>query len=237
MTNNNPTLKRTVIELDTRTGDLAGLPVELLEDLNISKTSRLHKKGQILFYEDNRSFGLYYLVSGKVKLYKFTPEGKIYITRIVSAGELLGCQAFFSNEAYCVSAEVIEDAQVCFIEREAVKEMMAQDPGFSLRLLDKLGQELRDAENKAIDIAYKSVPERMAELLMELKQNFGKALADGQIKLDISLSREELASMLGTTVETTVRTLTRFKQLNLIGSDKKSILLKDVKRLTQLIPA
>ena len=237
MNNRISDLNRTHAELNTQSGDLEGVPQELLQSLNIAKASRLYKKGQILFYEENRPFGLFYLSAGTVKLYKFTPDGKIYITKIVKAGELLGCHAFFTGEAYSVTAEVLEDAVVCFIEKDAIKEIMAQDPQFSFKILGKLGRELRDAEDKAADIAYKSVSERMADLLLDLKENFGQARADGQICLDISLSREEMASMLGSTVETTVRTLTRFRQLNLIGAEKKNIVLKDVSKLSDLIAA
>ncbi len=223
--------------LNTSHGDLASIPCELLQELKAEQNTRAYKKGQILFYEDNRPFGLFYLNSGKVKLYKYTAEGKVFITRIVTAGELMGCRAFFTGEAYSTSAEVLEDATVCFFEQPAVQAMQQACPEFSFQLLGKMGKELREAEAKAADIAYKSVSERLANLLLSLRTSCGQTLSDGQIRLDIQLSREEMASLLGTTVETTVRTLTRFRQLDLLCSEKKQIILKNVTKLAQLAPA
>ncbi|PKL76122.1 MAG: Crp/Fnr family transcriptional regulator [Candidatus Melainabacteria bacterium HGW-Melainabacteria-1] len=229
-------VKRNHNESLVLTGDLAGLPMELTEHLALQQSLRHYKKGQVLFYEGNRAFGMHYLNSGKVKLSMYTPDGKIYITRIATAGDLLGCHAFFTDEVYGVSAELLEDATVCFIERDQIREIQAQDPQFGFRMLSKLARELRQAEDKAAHIAYESIPERLAALLMSLRESFGQTREDGQIRLDILLSREEIASMLGTTVETTVRTLSRFKQLNLIGADKKNILIKDIGKLNSLIP-
>lgn len=229
--------KQSVLPLHTAAGDLAIVPAELLDQVHAAESTRSYKKGQILFYEGNRSFGLFYLNSGKVKLYKYTPDGKCYITRIVSAGELMGCRAFFSGESYDVSAEVIEDATVCFLEQVHIREIQAHCPDFGFALLGKMGRELRMAEAKAADIAYKSVPERLADMLLGFKESFGQSLADGRIRLDIDLSREEMASLLGTTVETTVRTLTRFRQLDVIANEKKHIVIKDLGKLAALAPA
>lgn len=222
-------------ELNTQAGDLADVPVELLQELNAAQNTRTYKKGQMIFYEGNRPFGLFYLNSGKVKLSKFTTDGKIYITRIVTAGELMGCLAFFTHDNYEVSAEVIEDASICFLEQAGVKEIQSRVPTFQFQILSKLARELREAETRAADIAYKSVSERLADLLLNFKQSFGQALDNGQCQLNIQLSREEMASLLGTTVETTVRTLSRFRQLELIGDCKKNIILKDVPKLTELV--
>lgn len=81
------------------------------------------------------------------------------------------------------------------------------------------------------------MPERLANLLLDLKERCGQALANGDIRLDIQLSREEMASLLGTTVETTVRTLTRFRQLELLSAEKKQIVLKNISKLASFAPA
>lgn len=225
------------IALNTAHGDLACIPREQLEAIHAAQSTRTYQKGQILFYEGNRAFGLHYLNSGKVKLSTFTPDGKVYITRIMTAGDLLGCHAFFTGETYAVTAEVLEEATVCFLEQDDVHRLFDANPLFGMQLINKLGKQLRSAEHKAADIAYKSVPERLAELLLTLRDSCGEPLSEDQVRLDISLSREDLASMIGTTVETIVRTLSRFRQLDLIGSEKKQIVLKSVGRLSSMVAA
>lgn len=217
-------------------GSLSCLPSEILEEFNTGKNSRVYKTGQIIFYEDNKPFGVYCMEKGKVKLTKYTSDGKTYIARIASAGDLLGYRAFLTNETYSATAEVLEEATICFLERDLFMKAIKDFPGFALQLMGQLGSDLKAAENKARDMAYKSVPERLAELLLTLKDSFGEPTDSGDIRLNIRLTREEMASLLGTTVETTVRNLTRFKQKKLIAFDKKDIILKNIRGLSEYIP-
>jgi CRP/FNR family transcriptional regulator len=217
-------------------GPLASLSPQLLDEFNQCKTSRSYQPGQIIFYEDNQPYGIYCVSSGTVKLTRYTGDGKSYISRLAKAGDLLGYRAFLTHEPYSATAEVVEEAMLCFITREVFSEAMRKAPALTLELMSRLGTDLRAAEDRARDLAYKSVPERLAELLLRLKESFGQPQADGSVLLGVQLSREELASMLGTTVETTVRTLTHFRQKKLIVSDKKKILIQDVKKLAEYIP-
>lgn len=217
-------------------GSLACLPDDILREFNASKNARVYKPGQIIFYEDNKPFGVYCVEKGKIKLTKYTPDGKSYIARLAKPGDLLGYRAFLTHEPYSATAEVIEEATVCFLDRELFMKALQRFPDLSLQLMEQLGSDLKRAENQARDLAYKSVPERLAELLLAMKESFGETQPNGDVRLDIKLTREEIASMLGTTVETTVRNLTRFKQKNLIGFDKKDIILKDIRGLAEYIP-
>lgn len=215
---------------------LACLPEEALQDFNISKIGRHYEAGQIIFYEDNRPYGVYCIESGKVKLTKYTPDGKTYIARIATEGDLLGYRAFLTNEPYSATAEVIEPATICFIERDPFMRAVKSNPQFAMQLMEQLGNDLKQAENRARDLAYKSVPERLAEMLLTFKESYGEADKEGHIHLAIRLSREEMASLLGTTIETTVRNLTRFKQQGLIQLEKKEIILLDIKGIAEYIP-
>lgn len=214
----------------------ASLPKEILQEFSAGKAARRYKSGQIIFYEDNTPQGVYFVQEGKIKLTKYTAEGKTYIARIAKAGDLLGYRAFLTHEPYAATAEVIENAAVCFLDRDAFMKVLQKYPGLSFQLMEQLGSDLKQAENRARDLAYKSVPERLAGLLLSMKENYGEPLPDGTVRLDIRLTREELASILGTTVETTVRNLTRFRQQQLIAFDKKEIVLMDIPGLAEYIP-
>lgn len=212
------------------------LPDSITEKLSDTKNARVYKPGQIIFYEDNKPFGVYCVSRGKIKLIKYTPDGKTYIARIAKQGDLLGYRAFLTNEPYSASAEVLEEATVCFLDRDTFMQAIQEYPQFALQLMEQLGTDLKSAENRARDMAYKSVPERLAELLLSMKDTYGSPTEEGDIRLNIKLTREEMASLLGTTVETTVRNLTRFRQNKLIAFEKKDIILKDIRGIAELIP-
>lgn len=214
---------------------MRNLSSEEVAELSHCKLAHSYKPGQVIFYEGNRPFGVYCLEKGKVKLTKYTPDGKSYIVRLVKGGDLLGYRSFLTNEPYSATAEVIEEATVCFLDRTIFLDSLRQNPAFALEMLEQLGSDLKNAEDKARDLAYNSVPERLAELLFSLKESYGQDTPDG-VRLDIRLTREELASLLGTTIETTVRNLTRFKEKDLISFDKKYIVLRDLTGLGEFLP-
>jgi len=217
-------------------GILGCLPEKVLAEFGVNKIRRTYQPGQVIFYEDHRPYGVYCLESGTIKLSKQHPDGKTYIARIAKAGDLLGYRAFLTHETYAATAEVLETASICFIEREPFMRALASAPKFALRLMEQLGADLRAAESRALDLAYASVSERLAEMLLMLKEAYGEADSAGAIHLKIKLSREEMANFLGTTVETTVRTLTRFRENQLIDFDKKELIIKDLRGLAELIP-
>lgn len=213
---------------------LNSLPEERLEAFAHSNHINVYRPGQIIYYEDNKPFGVYCMKSGKVKLTKYTPDGKIYITRIAQAGDLLGYRELLSQQVHSATAEVIETAAVCFMDANIFREALQNHPEFTLQIMTTMGNELKTAEEQARDLAYTSVSERLIRMLLSMKENYGKIREDGSVLLDIQLTREELASMLGTTVETTVRTLSRFRQEHLIAQDHKRVILKDLEKLNRM---
>lgn len=215
---------------------LSDIPDSILDELSKAKIVNTYKRGQTIFYEGNKPYGVYCMNSGKVKLSKHAPEGKNFIVRIAKGGDLLGYRSFFTSELYTATAEVLEDATICFLDRERFFELIKKNPAFSLKLLSLMGHDIKCAEDMSRNLAYKSSQERIVEMLLTLKETYGIENQDGTYKLDILLSREELASMIGTTTETTVRLLTWLKDKNIISLKGKYITIKDLKVLENLIP-
>lgn len=205
---------------------------ESLEEFNRHKTSNDYKKGQIIFYEGNSSFGLYCIYSGRIKLYKTGIDGRQQIVRISNAGDLLGYRSLFSDEPYHATAEVLEDASVCCIDKKSFFPVLLKNPDLALAVIKKLAVELRTAEDLATSIAHKSVRERMAELLLILKESYGKPDRKG-IRIDLRLSREEMADMIGVTQETAIRLLSEFKKDGLIDVKERDITILDHKALIE----
>lgn len=225
------------IDCPTRpTSLLSDIPEELLNELSYSKVTNIYKKGQIIYYEGNKPYGVYCINSGKVKLLKYADNGKNYITNIAQGGNILGYKAFFTDDKFSETAEVLEDAIICFLDRDKFFNLLKKDQSFSLKLLSLMANEVKCAEDNIRDMAYKSTQERIIEVLLTLKEAFGVKDKDGAFKIDINLSREELASLIGTTTETTVRLLSWLKSKNILETNKKIIYIKDDKALANMLP-
>lgn len=203
--------------------------VELISD---EKRSTLYSKGQVVFYEGNPSYGLYCINSGKVKLYKTTQGGKRLTLRIANPGDQLGYLSLLSDQPYSATAEVLEDAVICFIDRRTIYPHLSKKKDASWAILRMLAKELILAQDRATDIAHRPVRERMAGLLLLLKEKYGQEDAEG-VRLEISLSREDLADLIGTTTETAVRVLSDFRQEHLIKDKNRHILLLAPKKLAK----
>jgi CRP-like cAMP-binding protein len=207
--------------------DLTEKDLMLLEQC---KTTNHYIKKQIIFYEGNPVVGLYCIQSGRVKLYKTSGDGKQQILKIAQGGDVLGHSALFTETPHIATAEVIEESDICFLDKAKFISLLQANPSVSLKLLGQLSYELNRAEEQVLDLAYKSVRVRFVEFLLTLKQSFG-VYEQGVYKLKISLSREELAQAIGTTVETVVRLLSEFRAEGLIEVEKKSIAIREPEKL------
>ncbi|MBI2335961.1 MAG: Crp/Fnr family transcriptional regulator [Deltaproteobacteria bacterium] len=213
-------------------GVLCNLEQPALEECNQHKTTNEYKKGQVIFYEGNQAYGLYCIFTGRVKLFKTGVDGKQQIVRIAGPGDLLGYRSLFSDEPYSATAEALENATICCVDRNAFFPVLAKNPELALNIISKLCRELRQAEELATSIAQRSVRERMAELLLMLKEAYGKPTKKG-VLIDLKLSREELAEMIGITQETAIRLLSEFKGDGVIEVRDRDITIVDAKALLE----
>ena len=216
-------------------GPFCSLPKAEIQVLAKGKTTNTYKRRNTIFYEGNPSLGIYCVRSGKVKIYKQGPDGQIQIVRLAKPGELLGYRAFFANEPYCETAEVLETSCICFIDRNTVMNLMARNPGLSQWALKKVCTDLRQARERTLALVQKSVPQRVAELLLSLGDSFGENSAQG-VRINISLTREEMAELAGTRTETLIRTLSNFKRRNLIDIIPPHVFVRNSAGLKKLLP-
>ena len=208
-----------------------------LESLALSKTStnkvtNTYKKGHTIFFQGNPPFGLYCVNSGKIKISKIGNDGKESILRIAAPGDILGHRSLFSNENYSATATVIEEATICFIDKKFIFQAIKDEPSVALNIIQKLSHEMGTAEARGASMSQKNVRERLAELLLVLKKSYGSQ--DGKrTRLDIKLSREEIASMVGTANETIIRFISEFKDLGIIEQEGKTIYILDEEKLME----
>lgn len=210
-----------------------GLPQHELEFL----TSRMHtkpvKKGLTLFIENSVPTGIFYLIKGKVKKYKINREGKEQIIYICSEGELLGYPALLSEESYSDSAATLEDCVIGFIEKDDFLSILNSSSILSHKLLKNLSHEFAVLENLILTLAHQSVRERLALTLLILHDKYKNTLQP-ELQVNITLSRQDLANMVGTAMENTVRLLKEFKSERLIETEGKKIRLLDFKQLVEI---
>jgi CRP-like cAMP-binding protein len=210
---------------------LKALNKDELIKLSDCKTSRIIKKGENIFEEGENVNGIFCIKDGVCKLTKLSPNGKDHIVKLVSKGELLGQRSMISDEPANLSAVALEDMQVCFIPKSEILGFFDKNNQFSLNVMKSICGDLRSADDNMVNMAQKSVKERLAETLIYLHETFGTN-ADKTLK--VQLSREELASMIGTATESCIRLLSDFNKLGLIELVGKKIVLKDINKLKKI---
>ncbi len=205
---------------------------EDLDNLSLHKTCIRYKKGQTLFYEGTRPMGLFCINTGKVKVYKISSDGKEQIIKLCKPGDFLGYRALISEEFYNSSATVIEEGAMCYIPKTEFLDILQKSPDFFRRMAKKVAHDLGMMEQKLVTIAQKSVRERLAATLIMLKETYGMEGEESDL-IDIALSREDLANIIGTATETVIRLLSDFKTQKLISLQGKKIIVLNPKGLVR----
>lgn len=193
---------------------------EDLEYIDLNKSVNIYKKGDVLYREGNRILGCYCVNSGILKVYKTGLDGKEQIIAFAQKGDITGYRSVLSNEPACTTAEVLEDASICFIPSSIMFSFVKKNSDFALSLMQLTCKELNQANSYIKDIAQKTVRERLAEVLLMLEDNFGK---DPEGFLTISLTRAELSNIVGTATESVIRLLSDLKNENVILMSSKKI--------------
>lgn len=212
-------------------GIFCGLDNTDLDEVSQHKVNNHFKKGQTLFVQGNPPFGLYCVSTGNIKLSKTGPDGKESLIKIATKGDVLGHRSLFTEEYYSATATAIEDSQVCFLDKKYIMKAIAEKPTISANLISKLSRDMGAAENKAASLHQKNVRERLAELLLLLKESHGEKEDENKVRLNIKLTREEMASMIGTANETLIRFMSEFKDEGLIEEKGKIIFILNEEKL------
>lgn len=205
-----------------------------LEDLSRHKVTNTYKKGQTIFFQGNPSFGLYCVNKGKIKLLQAGLDGRNSIIRIVSEGDILGHRSLFSHQDYHATAVALEDTDVCFIDKKYIFDVITRNPDVTLKIIEKLSFEMGAAEKRSSSMFQKSVRERLAEIFLWLRESYGVSDGDGRTRLNITLTREEIAGMIGTTNETVIRFISEFREQGVIDQEGKTIIILDQDKLMDL---
>jgi CRP/FNR family transcriptional regulator, dissimilatory nitrate respiration regulator len=206
-----------------------GLSPQQYENLAVIAAPRTFRRGQIFFSEGDEGGGFYIIVSGRVKIFKLSFEGKEQILHIMERQEPFGEVAVFAGDRYPASAQALVETEVLFFPRNEFVELICRNPSLALNMLAFLSRRLRKLSALVEDLSLKEVPGRLAAYLLYLHQLNGKAPV---IELDIS--KNHMAGLLGTIPETLSRILKRMSKEKLIKAYAHSINILDTKGLAEL---
>jgi CRP/FNR family transcriptional regulator, polysaccharide utilization system transcription regulator len=198
-----------------------------VEEMNASKTCVSYRRGEALFYSGTLPLGFFCVNTGTIKVVKEASGGKEQIVRIVKAGDVVGYRSLIMQQRYSSSAFAIEDSKVCLISKDEFVKLSANNRKFYDELVRMLCEELENSQNKMTEIAYKPVRGRIAEALIFLAQ---LSVPQGVI----NLTRDDLASFVGTVKETVIRVLSELKNERFIEIDKRTIKVLNLAALEKL---
>lgn len=187
------------------------------------------KKNEIIFSEGGKAKTLYFVNEGKIKLYKYTKDGKEQILHILSEGDFFGELNLLKESEYGFSAEAIENCKICTLSNDKFKEILLNKPEISIKILEIMGERLAKIENLVQSLATNDIDTRIAYLLLDLSKRYGEEDLKHNISINLPISRENMANYIGVTRETISRKLKRFEEeglIKIVGTKKIIIINK-----------
>ncbi|WP_439131703.1 Crp/Fnr family transcriptional regulator [Polaribacter sp.] len=212
--------------------NLRALSKEELKLVSDAKVTKKIKKGDTIFEEGEKLNGIFCVRNGVSKVSKLSSNGKDQIIKLVTKGEVLGQSSIISDETSKLSATAINDMEVCFIPKEKIATPLQANPEFTMSVLKTMVKELNESNESILRLSQKNVKQRIAQALLYIQKNYGE---DDEGFLNLSLSREDLANVVGTAVETCIRNISMFKKEGYIKQSKKRIAIINSKKLERFI--
>lgn len=199
-----------------------------LADLCKDKKVRSVKKKSELFSEGDTPQSVFFVRSGELKTVKAHAEGKELITNLYKANDFFGFEAVLENSEYKESAIALQDCEVVIIPKQDFLTLLYSQPDVSAAFISLLCRKVAEKERQLLNLAYSSVRQRTAEALLRTSELKGE-------KEKITISREDLARMVGTASESVIRVLSEFKDEGFIDSESGKIVIRQPDRLRQVV--
>ncbi|PWT96769.1 MAG: Crp/Fnr family transcriptional regulator [Bacteroidetes bacterium] len=209
---------------------LKDLPEDELEMLTAYQSIHVYHKGDVVFREGAVPDGIFFIRKGKVKKYKKDKNGREQIIYVANSGELIGYHAILSESRYPDSAAALEESTIAFIPKADFEKVLEHSDVLGKRLLKTLSHEFAVLINSLTVQTQKSVRERLALQLVVLREKYKNNFQPG-LPVEINMSREDLANLVGTARENIVRILSEFKEAGILATKGRTIIILDVKKL------
>ncbi|MBP7477525.1 MAG: response regulator [Chitinophagales bacterium] len=198
----------------------------------INENVNYFKKKEVIYREGNKAKSLYFIQKGKVKTFKTNEEGKELVMDILGEGDYFGYLSILGESIYTETAESMEDAEISEIPLIEFNRILQSDNQLLEKFIRILSKNVIEKENHLLSIAYNSLRKKVAEALLICSEKFNPHATPS---FSLNVSRENLASIAGTATESTIRTLSDFKEEKLIEIKEGKIIIQDEKRLRRLV--
>ena len=196
-----------------------GLSKADMEEMDRTTTMSTCRKGRIFYQPEDSSEVLFILKKGRVQLYRLSPDGKKLVVSTIGAGTIFGEMGIIGQRMHNTFAEAAENCLLCVMSRHDVERLILGKPSVALRIMDLMAKRLNEVQTRLEDMAFKSIPARLALLLLRLREDQGDTI--------YGYTHQDLADAVGTYRETTTQTLNEFKSQNLIDIGRKRIDILD----------
>ncbi|MBA4055264.1 MAG: transcriptional regulator [Marivirga sp.] len=201
------------------------------QKLSENRPTRMFKKKEFVFMEGQSPSDLYFIITGEVKTYKVNYDGKELITGIHSAGDFLGYVPLLEERQHNESAEVLEEAEISIIPKQDFLTLIYSSKDMARKFIKMLSNNLIEAENRLLDLAYQSVRQRVAGALLKIYNEHNLP----NKKEIITIARKDISNMIGTATESLNRTLADFKDEGLIEISEEGIKIREKAKLENLL--
>ena len=193
-----------------------------------------YKKKDVIFSEGDPPEWFYVVAEGKVKITKVSHEGKELILEIIPPNDIFGGIAVIKGFPYPANAVAMEDTKIIKLSRSDLMKIIDRFPTVMFCIAQSIGDRVKVSHETLKNIALERIEARIASLLLKLADKTGEKTPDG-LSIEIKLTRQDISEMVGTTVETTIRTMSKFKKMGIISEKTGNIIIKDIKKLRKVI--
>lgn len=197
-------------------------PVDRKAIADVATVREFHR-GDLIFEQESPS-AFYAIVSGRVKIFKMMPNGKDIILEVFGPGDPLGAVAAYMDRPFPASASALEDTTCVVIPRPAFFQLLEQHPSLVRGLLLGLTTRLVELTNRLAELTGGRIEPRFARLFLKLAREMGRAQDDATF-IPLPLSRQELADLTGTTIETCIRIMSRWGKEEIVRTEKDGFVI------------
>ncbi|UCD56888.1 MAG: Crp/Fnr family transcriptional regulator [Candidatus Hydrogenedentota bacterium] len=221
------------IELLSRVDIFKDLGKEQLQKIVPLVGLHLFRMKQFIFMPHDPRARLYAILSGRVKLTQVSSEGKELVLCVLGKGDVFGELCLFDEGPHSTLATALEDAEIITIRCSDLAKFMAADPALVTAVGKHVGVRIRTLEQKLSDLVFKDVAQRLASLIVDLARDYGEKMPSGEYVIEMKITHQDLAGLIGSTRETTTTTLNQFRDKGLIDFQRGRIVVCNMERLKE----
>ncbi len=193
-----------------------------------------YEKDDYLFWEGEPAEWLVLVTAGQVKMIKHSESGRETILATFGPGQIVGEVGVLVGETYPATAQALEPASTLNLRRDDYTELVRKYPDLAWALIQELGRRLQGAHETIRSLAVEKVERRVARVVLRMANTAGERLDDGTVRISVPLSRQDVADMAGTVIETAIRALSKFQKQGLIETREGYIVLLEAHRLVAI---